>query len=170
MSQEPLVSAFTALQKNLLRMTKRFLNDEEEASDALQEAFCRLWPSKDKIKDEREASALAVTTVKHICIDTLRKQNRIQQCELDTDRDSPLTISAQEEMESKERFELVQRIVEKHLSELQRKILRMKDFEGREIEDIAQEMQMQPTAVRMNLSRARKTIREQYKQWTHEEE
>ena len=45
----------------------------------------------------------------------------------------------------------------------------MRDFRGLEIEEIAQELQMQPTAVRMNLSRARKTIREQYKkQYDHD--
>lgn len=44
----------------------------------------------------------------------------------------------------------------------------MKEFEGYEIEEIAQELNMQPTAVRMNLSRARKEIRNQYSRLTHE--
>ncbi len=170
MSQEPLLSAFTKLRKNLLRMTKHFLHDEDDASDAIQEAFCRLWPTREKIKDEHEASALAVTTVKHICIDTLRKQKRIQWNELDTDRDSPLTESAQEDMEQQEKFNLIRQIIESRLTPLQREILHMKDFEGREIEEIAREKGMQATAVRMNLSRARKTIREQYIRLTHEKE
>ncbi len=162
MSQEPLLTAFTKLRTNLLQMTKHLLRDEEEASDALQEAFCRLWTRREKIKNEQEASALAVTTVKNICIDVLRKDKNIHHCELDTDRDSPLSDSVQEEMERKERFDMVNRIIENQLSALQQKILRMKDLEGREIDEIAIELQMQPTAVRMNLSRARKTVREQY--------
>lgn len=151
-------------------MTHAILHDEEEASDALQEAFCRLWPRRDRIKDEQEASALAVTTVRNICIDTLRKQHRAPHYELDAERDAPLSDSAQEEMEKREHFNLVNRIIETHLTRMQQKILQMKDLEGQEINEIAQELHMQPAAVRMNLSRARKTVREHYKRFTHEEE
>lgn len=151
-------------------MTRNLLRDEEEASDALQEAFCRLWPRRDQIKDEQEASALTVTTVKNICFDTLRKQQKMPQCELDTERDSPLSDSAQEEMERSEHFDLINRIIEKHLTEMQQKILHLKELKELEVKEIAQELHMQPTAVRMNLSRARKAVREHYKRLTHEEE
>lgn len=51
----------------------------------------------------------------------------------------------------------------KRLTENQRKILELRDYQGLEIEDIANRLNMQPATIRMNLSRARKTIREQYK-------
>ena len=62
-----------------------------------------------------------------------------------------------------ERFQTVKLLIEKRLTENQRKILELRDYQGLEIEDIANRLNMQPATIRMNLSRARKTIREQYK-------
>ena len=46
------------------------------------------------------------------------------------------------------------------LPEQQRMVLQLRDVEAYEFEEIAEVMQMQPTAVRVALSRARKTVRE----------
>ena len=79
-----------------------------------------------------------------------------------------ISDTTDKELEVREKFILVKQIIDRELSELQQKILEMKEFEGYEIEEIAQELNMQPTAVRMNLSRARKEIRNQYSRLTHE--
>ena len=42
MSEEHLISIFTHMRKRLRRLAMQFLPDEEDADDALQEAFCRL--------------------------------------------------------------------------------------------------------------------------------
>ena len=42
MNEEPLILTFTKLRKGFLRLASRFLPNEEDASDALQDAFCRL--------------------------------------------------------------------------------------------------------------------------------
>lgn len=168
MKQEPLLSAFTRLRDNLLSMSRRILQDEDDASDAIQDAFCRLWPLRGKIRDEREASALTVTTTRNLCIDRARQKSRFtgydpDQCDACDDE------TAAESEAVAERFKAVRQLIESALTENQRTILEMRDFRGLEIEEIAQELQMQPTAVRMNLSRARKTIREQYKkQYDHD--
>ena len=65
MNQEPLLSAFTRLRDNLLSMSRHILQNEDDASDAIQEAFCRLWPIRNKIKSEKEAAALTVTTTRN---------------------------------------------------------------------------------------------------------
>lgn len=41
-----------------LSMSRHILQNEDDASDAIQEAFCRLWPIQNKIKSEKEAAAL----------------------------------------------------------------------------------------------------------------
>lgn len=43
MSKETLTSTFTELRKGFLRLAMRFLPSQEDADDALQEAFFRLW-------------------------------------------------------------------------------------------------------------------------------
>jgi RNA polymerase sigma-70 factor (ECF subfamily) len=61
--------------------------------------------------------------------------------------------------ELEERYRAVDKIVEECLTDLQRNVFRMKEYEGLGYSDIAKRLGIQETAVRMNLSRARKQIR-----------
>ena len=70
-----------------------------------------------------------------------------------------LTKSLDEEIERQEQFQAVEAIIEKELSDLQRQILRMKEYEDESIESIAEKLDMLPATVRVNLSRARKQVR-----------
>lgn len=184
MSHEPLLTAYLKLRLNLKSMACHLLGNEEEANNAVQEAFCRLWPIRERIRDEQEASALTVRTARNLCIDQLRRKKSLpidrfdeplQSYDTNNEDRSPSCQminedrSIEEELETRQRFEFVQQIIEKHLTESQQLILRMKDFEGQEIEEIATQLNMQPTNVRMTLSRARKKIREQYKRLTNED-
>ena len=164
MNQEPLLSAFTRLRDNLLSMSRRILQNEDDASDAIQEAFCRLWPLRSKVKDEQEASALTVTTTRHICIDRVRQKSRFTEYDPESNEIQEETDNDNEQVQ--ELFLTVKRLIDRELTENQRLILELRDFRGFEIDEIARQLNMQPPAVRMNLSRARKTIREQYKK-TH---
>jgi len=184
MSHEPLLTAYLKLHLNLKSMACHLLGNEEEANNAVQEAFCRLWPIRDRIRDEQEASALTTRTARNLCIDQLRRRKNLpidrldepsQSYDTDDENRSPSwqikdeDRGIDEELETRQRFELVQQIIDKHLTESQRLILRMKDFEGQEIDEIATTLNMQSTNVRMTLSRARKKIREQYKKLTDED-
>lgn len=89
--------------------------------------------------------------------------------ELDAERDSKPSETIEERLAKEELFLEVEEIINRQLSPMQRQILREKEYEGKSIEEIADVLQMQPTAVRMQLSRARKTIRECYqKRHSHE--
>lgn len=162
MSKETLTSTFTELRKGFLRLAMRFLPNKEDADDALQEAFFRLWKHADQISSREEAEALTVVTVKHLCIDTLRKRNRLSTVELDENRDEAISDSATESLEKEERFRMVERIIERRLTPVQQQILHMKEYEGKKYDEIADILGMQEPAVRMQLSRARKEIRECY--------
>ena len=168
MNEEFLVTTFTEMRKGFLRLASRFLPNEEDASDALQDAFCRLWPKRNQIHSSQEAEALAVTTIRNLCIDQIRKE-KMDVVELDAERDSKPSETIEERLAKEELFLEVEEIINRLLSPIQRQILREKEYEGKSIEEIADGLQMQPTAVRMQLSRARKTIRECYqKRHSHE--
>ena len=145
----------------MLFRSRHILQNEDDASDAIQEAFCRLWPIRNKIKSEKEAAALTVTTTRNICIDQIRKKARFPELDIETNNECDEDNSEKENL--LERFQTVKLLIEKRLTENQRKILELRDYQGLEIEDIANRLNMQPATIRMNLSRARKTIREQYK-------
>ena len=162
MSKETLTSTFTELRNGFLRLAMRFLPNKEDADDALQDAFLRLWKHADKIGSREEAEALTVATVKNLCIDKLRKRNNQPTVELDENRDEAISDTAAESLEKEEHFRMVECIIEQRLTPLQQRILRMKEYDGKKYNEIAEILGMQEPAVRMQLSRARKEIRECY--------
>ena len=171
MSEETLISTFTELRTRFLKVAMRFLPSADDADDVLQDAFCRLWPRAEQIESKQTAEALTMTTVRNLCIDEVRRRNRTVQVEFDAERDSRMTDSIEEELEREERFTLLKQIIEAELSPVQQQIIRLRDFEEMEMEEIAEIVQMKPENVRVNLSRARKRIREVYKERgiSHEE-
>ena len=90
--------------------------------------------------------------------------------ELDAERDSTPTETIEESIERQELFQEVEKLIDQQLSPVQRLILRKKEYEDESIEKIAKELDMQQAAVRMQLSRARKTIRECYRNRHNHEE
>ena len=82
--------------------------------------------------------------------------------ELNQEIKSETTDSTYNSIETKEKYHLIEMIIEQKLTPLQQEILKRRDFEGEEYEQIAKSLNMQQSAVRVQLSRARKTIREIY--------
>lgn len=159
MSEEILVSTFTAMRKKLIRMALRYLPNEDEAEDALQDAFIRLWPGRDRIETTEKAEAITTTTLRNLLIDNIRKR-KIDTVPLDHEHD---TENNTNDDDSIDRFRQVKKIIDSELTPLQNEILMTKEYRNETYEDIAHRLGMQTTAVRMQLSRARKKIRECYK-------
>ena len=157
MSDKIITTVFTKFRRKFLNMAMAILPDEEDAADALQDAFCRLWPRRDTIDDEAKAEALTGVTLRNICIDKTRKRE-IPTVPIDEENESESTYSQREE-----KYNAVKAIIDNELTAQQKKIIELKEFEGVDIEEIARQLQMTESAVRMNLSRARKKIRECYR-------
>ena len=169
MSKDILTTVFTSLRKNFLKQAQRILASEEDAEDVVQDAFCKLWRSDYTLKSTNEAEALARTTIRNLSLDELRKQEVRPQFSLDDERDTVLQRSALEEIEIRERFEQVETIIEAELSPSERRVMHLKEYEERSIEEIAQMMDLTEAAVRMKLSRARKRIRTVYQEQNNKE-
>lgn len=144
----------------LLRMALRYLENPDEAEDVVQDALLKLWFLRDRLDQYRSVDALAIIIIKHLCINRLRGI-RIEKVELE----QGISIVGGENPEMKlVEEENMQEILEviNTLPDLQQAILRMKHLEGFEVEEIARLMGSTPVAVRTNLSRARKKVREQF--------
>jgi len=147
-----LTDAFIRLRQKLKVVSGRMLPDAAEAEDILQDSFVRLWQRQYPLHSEKEADALLTRTVRNAALNERRRKRPIP---LDTDLpDDPPNP------EEKERaYTQLHRKIETELTRTQRYILEEKEYGGRPLEDIARELKMEPTAVRMQLSRARKTLR-----------
>lgn len=164
MSEETLISTFTRLRKRLLHMATSYLHSAYDADDVLQEAFCRLWPRADSMETEQSVEAMAVTTVRNLSIDEWRRRTTREEVEFDAERDTRLSESPVEEIERQERYKQLKLLIEKELSPVQQQILHLREYEELEMAEIAERVGMTPENVRVNLSRARKRIREVYQE------
>lgn len=153
-----LTDTYMTLRKRFRFRAQRILGSGEDADDVLQDAFYKLWAKRYPVRSTSEAEALLTTTVRNTSLDAVRR--RREKVPLDV-ADHPAPEDGQERHEL---YVRVERLVREHLSDTQQRILDRMEGENVTLEQIAREMGMQPAAVRMQLSRARKTIREIYKQ------
>ena len=152
MAQDFLTDAFVRLRQKLKGVSGGILPDPGGAEDVLQDSFVRLWRKRYPLSSEKEAEALLARTVRNASLNERRKQRTVP-LETDIIDDSP------DDREKEQAYAEMHRKIETELSETQRYILEEKEYGGRTLEDIARELNMEPTAVRMQLSRARKKLR-----------
>lgn len=160
MNPERFKAEVLPIREKLFRIAWKMLEEEQDAEDATQEVFLKLWHMRDTLDHYNSIIAFATTVTKNICIDRLRMRER--QDSLD-DRfyekagsDNPYL-----QLERKNTENILRAIIEK-LPPLQQAILKMKDIEDYEVDQIAEITGTQIEAIRMNLSRARKKVREEY--------
>lgn len=152
MSQDFLTDAFIRLRQRLKAASGRMIADSAGAEDILQDSFVRLWRRKYPLQSDKEAEALLTKTVKNASLNEKRRKRGVP---LEKD-----IVDERPDAEEKERsYDELKRKIDSELTSTQKYILEEKEFGGRTLEDIAKELKMEPAAVRMQLSRARKTLR-----------
>lgn len=146
------------LKDKLYRIALRILNNRDEAKDATQDTFLRIWEMRDKISLYRNLEAFAVTIAKNRCIDMIRKKKFTAPME---ESINPGDNGKQpgELLELKDNMNSVGQIVN-NLPEKQKLIFHLRDIEQFEYDEIAAITGMNINAIKTNLSRARKKIRE----------
>ena len=159
MDQQEFVNLITPFKDKLFRMAKRLLVSTEEAEDATQEVLVKLWKNNNVLSNYSSLEAFAMTMTKNYCLDQL-KSKRASNLRIVHNNYSDRAASVQKQVEDKDSWSLVEKIIES-LPEQQRLIIQMRDVEEYEFAEIAKIMEMNETAVRVALSRARKEIREQ---------
>ena len=159
MKQQEFINIISPFKDKLFRLAKRMLVSTEEAEDATQEVLIRLWNRNDNLKSYNSIEALAVTMTKNYCLDQL-KSKRASNLQIVHNNYNDNNASVEREVEGRDSWNWAEKIIN-DLPEQQRLIIQMRDVEEYEFEEIAKALEMQETAVRVALSRARKTIREQ---------
>jgi RNA polymerase sigma-70 factor (ECF subfamily) len=155
------------ISRKLYGFAFRILRNQEEAEDAVQDVFVKLWNMGEKLDAYDSPEALATTMIKNYCIDQIRKQKHIK-TEVNADQQNSLMApSPHEEMEINESEAIIHTIIDQ-LPAAFRDMLRLKDIEGFSYEEIAQKTDQNINTLRVTISRARKLVREEYKKYQHE--
>lgn len=164
MTKEEFKSHVLPIKGKLFRLAVTMLNSRQEAEDTIQDAYLKLWNMREKISQYNSIEALAVTMTKNLCLDKLRsyrnrKQNDsgLEHLEISaTGRSDPAEMT-----ELNESLQYVHEIIRK-LPDRQRMIIHLRDIEQHSYEEIAEMTGLKINNIRVALSRARKSVRNEY--------
>jgi len=140
------------LRAKLLNYARKLTDEPEDAEDAVQEVLLKLWNKRLELEQYRSIEAFAMTLTHNICIDMWRCK-RNDTLSLDIVQAASPTGTPERLLEIKDEIHLMHEIIDS-LPNLQRTIMRMNE--------IAEITGCGPEAIRSNLSRARKKVRDVY--------
>jgi RNA polymerase sigma factor (sigma-70 family) len=158
MNQIEFLQVIAPFKDKVFRLAKRLLVSTEEAEDATQEVLVKLWNKNESLDAYSSVEAFAMTMTKNYCLDQL-KSKRAGNLQIVHSNYTDRQPSLQQQLEDTDSLEWVEKIIN-DLPEQQRLIIQMRDVEQYEFAEISKILDMNETAIRVALSRARKTIRE----------
>jgi RNA polymerase sigma factor (sigma-70 family) len=153
-------SRILPLGRKLFNFARLILNDKDEAQDAVQEVFIKLWNYRNKMDSVKNTEAFAMKIIKNWCYDRLKAKKPLliedygKGVDYQKDSNNPHSL-----LESTDRLNRYNNIL-LGLPEQQRMITQLRDVEGYEFEEIADILNISVNTIRVNLSRARKKIKE----------
>ena len=159
MNQSDFLKVVLPFKDKVFRLAKRLLVSTEEAEDATQELLFKLWRNKEKLSEYKNVEAFAMTMTKNYCYDRL-KSKQASNLTLVHSNYKEKDTSLDKKVEYQDTVSQVHKLIEK-LPEQQKLIIQLRDIEQYDFDEICKMMDMKPTAVRVALSRARKTIRQE---------
>ena len=159
MNQSDFLKVVLPFKDKVFRLSKRLLTSTEEAEDATQELLFKLWKNRDKIASYRNTEAFAMTMTKNYCYDRL-KSKQASNLSLIHSNYKEKETSLENKLEYIDSVDRVHLLID-NLPDQQKLIIQLRDIEQYDFKEICEMVNMKPTAVRVSLSRARKTIREQ---------
>jgi len=159
MNQQEFVTLIKPFKDKLFRLAKRMLVSTEEAEDATQEVLLKLW--KADTKAFKSVEAMAMTMTKNYCLDQLKSKRSTNLSLVHTNYSDNSFLEKQ--IVDRDNLSFVEKIINT-LPEQQKMIVQLREIEEYEFAEIAKILDMNETAIRVSLSRARKTIKEKFSQ------
>ena len=152
MTEQEYNHCVTEYADNVYRFILKNLRHEEDARDVVQTAFEKMWRNRAEV-DAQKSKSYLFTVAYHQMIDHIRKVKRIQLKE---------AFGEQEKVMDRPVNNL-KRILDEalgRLSETQRSLVLLKDYEGYNYEEIGRIMNLNASQVKVYLHRARLQLKE----------
>ena len=161
MNSEEFKSIWLPLSGRFYRVAFYILESQEDAEDAVQDLFSRLWKMRDSLGSVKNPVAFGITVIRNICLDKLRSKqaNRTikpapEVFESVPDPDADLN----ESLIGKQNLEKIRSCMAR-LPDKQREVLESRVFKGLSFQEIANRTGMSEVNVRVKLSNARKNLK-----------
>ncbi len=154
MTEAEFLNIVMPFKDKVFRLAKRLLVSHEEAEDATQEILLKLWNNRQQMQKYRNVEAFAMTMTKNFCLDKL-KSKHAQNLKIVHSNYQDSNVQLQKQIELKDSIDWVDKIIAE-LPEQQKIILQLRDIEQYDFDEMAEMLDMNETAIRVSLSRARK--------------
>jgi RNA polymerase sigma factor (sigma-70 family) len=152
MTEKEYNECVTSYADNVYRFILKNLRHEEDARDVVQTAFEKMWRNRQDV-DAQKSKSYLFTVAYHQMIDHIRKVKRIQLREEFND-------DARVQNKPAHNLKKVLEEALARLSETQRSLVLLKDYEGYSYEEIGQITGLNESQVKVYLHRARVQLKE----------
>ena len=156
------------LKNVLFRLALRITLNRADAEDVVQETMIKVWNRREQWEQIDSIEAFCLTICRNLSLDKMRRMdNQAQTLEMEDDpTDHSYSANPEEQTVQKDRVTLVRQLISL-LPEKQRTAMQLRDIEGKSYKDIADIMNITEEQVKVNIFRARQTIKKEFKK--HEE-
>ena len=137
-----------------------------EAEDVVQETMMKVWNRRDQWEQIESIEAFCLTICRNLSLDKVRRMdNQTQSLDAAYDpKDLGVSSNPEEQAIQSDRIRLVRQMISQ-LPEKQRSCMQLRDMEGKSYKDIAAILDITEEQVKVNIFRARQTIREKFKKF-----
>ena len=153
------------LKDTLFRLALRITLNPADAEDVVQDTMLKVWNRREQWEQIDSIEAFCLTICRNLSLDKVRRMGRQEQS-LDISNaptDSSYTSNPEEQAVQRDRVKLVRQLISQ-LPEKQRTAMQLRDVEGKSYRDIADIMGITEEQVKINIFRARQTIKKEFKQ------
>jgi RNA polymerase sigma-70 factor (ECF subfamily) len=159
MNAEEFKEKVLPVNQKLFRLAFRFLSNVQEAEDAVQEVYMKLWNMRNKLNEINKVEAFATTMTKNLCLDKIKARHTVSiDDQLNINNKSSVSDNPLELSENKENMSLIRMIIDT-LPEQMKSIMIMRDLEEYSFEEIQEITGLTLNNIRVSLSRARQQVR-----------
>lgn len=157
MTAREFTDIYLPLSESLYRVAYRLLGTQEDAEDAVQDLYLKLWAGKGSLDAVYNPEAYSISILRNICIDRIRRENG-RRAENVIEEAAGTQNDSSEKIEQREKLEEVARLCSK-LSPNQKILLKMRIFEDLSYDEMAERTGMSKLTMRVLLSQAKSKIK-----------
>ena len=157
MTARDFTDTYLPLSESLYRVAFKLLGAQEDAEDAVQDLYLKLWADKENLDTVYNPRGYCISVLRNICIDRIRRADRLVS-EEGLEGVTARSDDSQERLERREKLEEVTKVLRK-LSPNQKTLLRMRVFEDLSYDEMAERTGMSKLTMRVLLSQARSKIK-----------
>ena len=159
------------LKNEIFRLAIRFTLNRADAEDIVQETMLKVWNKRDLWQEIESMEAFCLTICRNIALDR-QKRRELHSTSIDeasTDEnhvgvavpDNSYHANPEEQVVQRDRVALVRKLMQE-LPEKQRTCMQLRDVEGLPYKEIAKVMNITEQQVKVNIFRARQTIKQKF--------